>query len=171
MILRYTPRDGAPQLWDLATIRFLTSEAETLERTTSIDWGDLCSRRLLVVKKSPTARRAICWVLLKRSVPALRYAAFDPAVTEIDVKLGADDVTELLGEMESELAAGRITEEEAEEGARDLDVLIDPDVLAERAAAGTAAAVGSDGPKEPAAEPAPEPAGQEPAPGSGWGQA
>lgn len=149
MILRYTPAGGAPQRFDLSEVRFLTSEAETLERTTGMDWDDLCGRRLLVVKKSPTARRAILWVLLKRNDPALRYAKFDPAVGEIDVKLGPDDIPELGAELEAELAKGAITEDEAEQGWADLDKHTDPDVLA----SGLLAARGKAAPQP---EPAPE---------------
>lgn len=157
MILRYTPKDGAPQLWDLSTVRFLSSEGETVERTIGVEWSDACSRNALVLRKSVTARRALLWVLLKRNQPALRYSAFDPAIDEIDVTLGADDLAELTAEAEEELAAGRISEEAFEAGMRDLRGITDPDVLA-------AEAVPVRGPKDQAEE-LPE-AG--PAPGAPW---
>lgn len=146
MILRYAHPDGVPRVWDLSTVRFLTSEAEAMERTTSIEWADLSHRRLLVVKASPTARRAMVWALLKRAEPTLRYSACDPAIDDMDVKLGADDITELRAEAEAELAKGNITEAEFDEGMADLDGLTDRDVLA-------AAAAPESGPK---AEPLPE---------------
>jgi hypothetical protein len=146
MILRYTPLDGAPRTWDLSTVRFLTSEAETVERTTALEWSQIIHRSTLVVRKSPTALRALLWVLLKRDQPTLRYSAVDPAVGEVEVKLGADDAAELRAEAEQRLTEGKGTEEEFEEAMRDLDDLTDPDALA----TGQAALV--DGPK---AEPPP----------------
>lgn len=144
MILRYTPLDGAPQKWDLSTVRFLTSEAETVERTTDLDWSQVLNRNTLVIRKSPTARRALLWVLLKRDQPSLRYSALDPAVEEVDVKLGADDAAELRADAQAVLDRGQGTEEAFEEAMRDLDDLTDPDALAARQTAP------ADGPKDEA---------------------
>lgn len=150
MIFTYTPRDGAPRRWDLAEVRFLSSEAETVERTTSLEWGELLFWRTLVMKASPTARRALLWVLLKRDEPTLRYSACDPVLSDIDVKLGAGDLAEFRAEAAAKLAAGELTEAEFEEGIRDLESITDPESLA--------AATPEAGPKaaeQPVAEAAP----------------
>lgn len=130
MILHYTPQDGPAQHWDLSTVRFLTSEAETVERTTGLEWGDVCSRGMLVLRKSPTARRAIAWVLLKRADPALRYSAFDPAIDDIDVRFSADDVAELRAEAEERLVKGQVSSADFDEGMADIEKLSDPDAVA-----------------------------------------
>ncbi|MFJ6566424.1 hypothetical protein ACIQNU_03330 [Streptomyces sp. NPDC091292] len=130
MILRYTPQSGAAIMWDLDQVRFLTSEAETIERTTDMEWSDVISRGTLLFRKSPTARRAVTWVLLKRTEPTLRYSAFDPAIDEISVKLSGADLAELRAEADAQLAAGKATPEEVAEGLAELEELTDPVELA-----------------------------------------
>ncbi|MEU0181773.1 hypothetical protein ABZ312_11380 [Streptomyces sp. NPDC006207] len=134
MILRYTHTDGTPHVWDLSTVRFLASEAEAVERTTDLEWALVMSRNALVVREAPTPRRAITWVLMKRETPSLRYSAFDPALDDISVKLGADDLVELRAEAEGELAKGQVTEAEFDQGMAQLDDLTDPEVRASEAA-------------------------------------
>ncbi len=158
MILRYAPPGVEAQVWDLSAVRFLSSEAETVERTTDSDWGYVNSVPALVVRAAPTARRAIAWVLLKRADPTLRYAAFDPALDDITVKLGQGDYERLIAEADEKLAAGQCTQAEYDEAVAEVRDMTDPDALT---AADQAKAPKAEAPvaaAEPWGEPAESPA-------------
>lgn len=88
MILIYEPEGGEPRRWDLKQIRFMSTEAENVERVTGMEWQEAKAR---VIKGSMLALRAIVWVLAKRDEPALRYSAFDPAENEIGVDFDAEE--------------------------------------------------------------------------------
>lgn len=124
MILRYTPDGQPPQVFDLSQIKFLTSEAETAERTTDRDWATLKSRDALAIKGSPTAKRIILWLLLKRATPTLRLKDFDPAEEDITVKLDAAEGAEIL----EEALAVVETEAQEDQARRELDSILDQDV-------------------------------------------
>ncbi|WP_329311711.1 hypothetical protein [Streptomyces sp. NBC_01262] len=134
MIFTYSRQGAEPQRWDLSEVRFLSSEAEAVERTTGLEWGEVLHWRTLVDKVSPTARRGLLWILLKRSDPTLRYSACDPVLAEMDVKLGAKELAELRAEAEQALVDGKISEEGLEAGIRELESVTDPGVLAAVAA-------------------------------------
>ncbi|MFC4611154.1 hypothetical protein ACFO9E_25670 [Streptomyces maoxianensis] len=88
MILIYEPQGGERRTWNLKEIRFMSSEAETVERSTGLEWQEAKAR---VVKGSMLALRAIVWVLVKRDEPSLRYTQFDPAETEIGVDFDTEE--------------------------------------------------------------------------------
>ncbi|WP_405769321.1 hypothetical protein OG539_32845 [Actinacidiphila glaucinigra] len=154
MLLRYAPPGTEGQVWDLSTVRFLSSEAETVERTTDKEWAYVNSVAALVIRAVPTARRAVAWVLLKRQDPQLRYAQFDPALDDISVKLGQDDYERYLAEADDNLATGNCTQAEYDEAMAEVRDMTDPDALA--------AADQAKGPKAvPTSAAAPEPLGEE----------
>ncbi|MEU6344486.1 hypothetical protein ABZ883_26460 [Streptomyces sp. NPDC046977] len=146
MIFRFAPPGQDPKVWDLATVRFLSSEAEAVERATEKDWAWVNSHPALVVFASVVARRAVAWVLLKRETPNLRYSEFDPAIDDITVKLGQDDYERFLAEADENLASGRNTQEEYDEAMDELRSITDAGVLA----------VADSAPKAPEPEPLPE---------------
>lgn len=88
MILIYEPEGGERRTWNLKEIRFMSSEAETVERSTGLEWQEAKAR---VIKGSMLALRAIVWVLVKRDQPALRYTQFDPAENEIGVDFDTEE--------------------------------------------------------------------------------
>jgi hypothetical protein len=98
LIIIYAPEGGERQTWNLKEVRFMSSEAEAVERSTGLEWQEAKAR---VVKGSMLALRAVAWVLLKRDQPTLRYTAFDPAENEIGVDLDAEE----WGVLREELAA------------------------------------------------------------------
>lgn len=98
MIIIYAPEGVERRTWNLKEVRFMSSEAEAVERATGLEWQEAKAR---VVKGSMLALRAVTWVLLKRDQPTLRYTAFDPAENEIGVDLDAEE----WGVLREELAA------------------------------------------------------------------
>ncbi|MEV0183807.1 hypothetical protein AB0I54_31665 [Streptomyces sp. NPDC050625] len=106
MIIVYAPEDGQTHRWDLKTARILATEAEAVERVTDLDWATARSK---VVKGSMLALRAIAWVLLKRSQPALRYTQFDPAAGELGFEYDADERAVIRANIETD---EDLTEEE-----------------------------------------------------------
>lgn len=88
MILIYEPEGGERRTWNLKTTRFMSTEAEAVERATGLEWQEAKAR---VIKGSMVALRATVWVLVKREDPTLRYTAFDPAENEIGVDLDAEE--------------------------------------------------------------------------------
>lgn len=88
MIIIYAPEGGERRTWNLKEVRFMSSEAETVERSTGLEWQEAKAR---VIKGSMLALRAIVWVLVKRDQPALRYTQFDPAEDEIGVDFDTEE--------------------------------------------------------------------------------
>ena len=88
MIIIFHPEGGERRTWNLKELRFMSSEAETVERSTGLEWQQAKAR---VIKGSMLALRAIVWVLVKREDPTLRYSAFDPAENEIGVDYDAEE--------------------------------------------------------------------------------
>jgi len=125
VILRYTPDDGPAQRYDLSTIRFLTSEAETCERNTGQEWATLKGRDALVIRDSPTAKRALLWVLLKRDSPTLKFRDFDPAEADIVVRLDAAEGEEILAEAREQ----DLTEAQDTQALRELKSILDEDAM------------------------------------------
>jgi hypothetical protein len=88
LIIIYAPEGGERQTWNLKEVRFMSSEAEAVERSTGLEWQEAKAR---VIKGSMLALRAIVWVLVKRDEPALRYGQFDPAENEIGVDFDTEE--------------------------------------------------------------------------------
>lgn len=74
MILTYAPDDGDKQEWRFRGDRLMTTEAEAIEKVTAFTYADF-GRKLL--EGNPTARRAVVWVLRKRTEPTLRFGDVD----------------------------------------------------------------------------------------------
>lgn len=87
MIILYSPEDGEPRRFDVRSVR--TSEAQIVERTTDMKWGDI---KRGVRDDDPTAMRGVVWVLLKRETPTLRWADFDPLIEELTSKFDAREL-------------------------------------------------------------------------------
>jgi hypothetical protein len=163
VIVTYTPEDGEPRRWDLDDVKLLTSEAEAIERVTGLGWAHVRSPQTLVFKDSPTAKRALVWVLLKRDEPALRYRDFDPVEDAITVRLGLAEARQVRAEIDREYGDD---EDRFDRAMREVDGMTDPKALASEAEAlGVAAAAlaGEGGPKDQPSPPrtAPEPQPEE----------
>lgn len=73
-----------------------TSEAQIVERTTDMQWGQI---KVGVRDDNPTALRGIVWVLKKREQPSLRWSEFDPGVDEVTSRFDEREVAAYAGEI------------------------------------------------------------------------
>lgn len=71
MILRYTPEGAEPTEFPFKPRKLMSAEAEAIERVTGWDFGGEFGQKLMT--GSMLARRALLWVMLKRSTPTLRF--------------------------------------------------------------------------------------------------
>jgi hypothetical protein len=134
MIVTYRPDgpDGRVRRWDLKDVRLLMSEAQAIERVTDRDWSELRTQQTLIVRDSPSAKRALVWVLMKREVPDLRHRAFDPAEDSITVRLDAEEAAAMREEIDR---AYGDDEEAAAQALKQLESITDPECLADTDAA------------------------------------
>jgi len=83
MILTYAPEGAEPRKWPVEPAKMMTSEAEAIEKVTGMTWDEF---GLALVKGSVVARRALLWVMLKRSEPTLRHNQIDPPVGSLTLE-------------------------------------------------------------------------------------
>lgn len=108
MIILYRPEGGEEQQFDMRRLR--TSEAQIIERTTDMKWGQI---KVGVRDDDPTALRGVAWALLKRTQPSLRWSEFDPGVDELTSRFDAREVASYAAEivaLPEEKQAGAIAE-------------------------------------------------------------
>lgn len=139
MIILYRPEDGEQRRFNVRSVR--TSEAQIVERTTDMKWGDI---KRGVRDDDPTAMRGIVWVLLKRETPTLRWSDFDPLIDELVSRFDAREVAAIAADIV------RLPEGQQEQAIAEMRLYVeDPDSvdLAVKEAAGP--------PKEPMTETSP----------------
>lgn len=89
MKLTYTPEDGEPQVWSFSADKLMTTEAEAVEKVTGMSYDEFGTA---LVRGRATAKRAVVWVLRKRSEPTLRYSAVDFPMGALAVELDVDEL-------------------------------------------------------------------------------
>ncbi|MGP3684157.1 hypothetical protein ACTVZO_05485 [Streptomyces sp. IBSNAI002] len=139
MIILYSPEDGEQRRFDVRSVR--TSEAQIVERTTDLKWGDI---KRGVRDDDPTALRGVVWVLLKRETPTLRWSDFDPLIDELTSKFDAREIAGIAADIVA------LPEEQRARAIAEMKAYVeDPDSvdLAVKEAAGS--------PKEPTTETSP----------------
>ena len=88
MLIIYRP-DGAPeQTWEFDPQELLDVEATAIERVTGWTYGEFGEQ---FIKGSILARKALLWVLRKRTEPTLKFRDVAFRVRELDWKLDADE--------------------------------------------------------------------------------
>lgn len=141
MIVIYTPEDGVPREYDAEGLT--CAEADAVCRATDMGWGAL---RLALRNQAPAALRAVAWAWTKRSQPDLRLSHFDPPLKAVKARFAADEVDELLEQVD----VSPLSAQEREQVRRELVMLaLDKDAV--QAAIDEHDA----GPKAPATIPAP----------------
>ncbi|CAM5617095.1 hypothetical protein SALBM135S_05881 [Streptomyces alboniger] len=87
MIIVYTPAGGEPEHYDASTLR--VSEVSIVQRTIDQRWAEIKEG---LGTEDLDAMRGIAWVIKKRSQPALRWAEFDPGITEMVTRMDNAEV-------------------------------------------------------------------------------
>ena len=87
MIVVYTPEGGEPEYYDASSLR--VSEAAIVQRTVDMKWQEILAG---LEQDDLDAMRGIVWVIRKRAQSALRFAEFDPGVTELTSRMDNREV-------------------------------------------------------------------------------
>jgi len=74
MLFKYTPEGAEPQEWPFAPEKLMSSECEAIEKVTGMTYQEFSVK---ILDGSVMARRALLWVLLKRTEPTLRHSQVD----------------------------------------------------------------------------------------------
>lgn len=92
MLLRltYTPEGAPPETFDFDPDKVLSLEAEALENVGGEAWDSYADWLERIGTGNVRARRALLWVMLRRTNPELRFV---DVVFRLD-EFGIDDVTE-----------------------------------------------------------------------------
>lgn len=86
MIIVFTPAGGEAEQYDAKTLR--VSEVSIVQRTIDMKWGEI---KAGLTTEDLDAMRGVVWVLKKRSNPSLRWAEFDPGVSEMVTRMDNDE--------------------------------------------------------------------------------
>ncbi|MFM9542327.1 hypothetical protein [Streptomyces turgidiscabies] len=89
MIIVYTPAGGEPEEFDASTLR--VSEVSIVQRTIDMKWEAIKDG---LAEEDIDAMRGVAWVLKKRSQMSLRFAEFDPGITEMVTRMDKREVTD-----------------------------------------------------------------------------
>lgn len=97
MHITFTPEDGEKREWDFKLRKILTTEAEAIEKRAGIPYIELNAR---VLSSHPTARRALIWVLLKRTEPTLQYVDVDFEMGAFQAELDDEEKADLRAQLD-----------------------------------------------------------------------
>lgn len=96
MHIIFTPEDGEKREWDFKLHKLLTTEAEAIEKRAGIPYIELHPR---LMTSQPSARRALIWVLLKRSDPTLQYMDVDFPMGAFQAELDDEEKADLRAQL------------------------------------------------------------------------
>src|SRR3954471_19535886 len=71
MLFKYAPEGAEPREWPFNPDKLMSSECEAIEKVTGLTYQEFAVK---ILDGSVTARRALLWVLLKRTEPTLRHS-------------------------------------------------------------------------------------------------
>ena len=92
MKLIYRPEGGEEQTWVFRPEKLRSVEAEAIERVTDWTYDEFASAFL---RDSIRARRALLWILRKRSTPTLRFVDVDFAIDELQVRFDDEELAQM----------------------------------------------------------------------------
>jgi hypothetical protein len=74
MLFKYAAEGAEPRQWTYSPDKLMSSEAEAIEKVTHLTYQEF---GMQLLSGSVTARRALLWVMLKRTEPTLRHGQVD----------------------------------------------------------------------------------------------
>jgi hypothetical protein len=85
--------EGSPEptRWELQLGKLRTFDTEAIERVTGMDYGAEFKTKLIM--GNIKARRALLWVMLRRTHPTLKFADVDFAEDELTVEQDRDELS------------------------------------------------------------------------------
>jgi hypothetical protein len=118
MIFTYKPEGAAERVWNYDPDKLMSSEAEAIEKATRLNFAEFNSDLL---KGSVTARRALLWVLLKRTEPTLRHSQVDFPASAVSLDFEA---SELANMREHIMGSDRLSDEQRTEALEGIEILL-----------------------------------------------
>ena len=101
----YNPEGADPRSWDFQPHKLMSPEVEVIERHTKMtyaEWVDACGRGSFL------ALHGLLYVLLKRTIPTLRWDDVQFSMEDLSWELSHDEKVDLVAEMEKADAAGEL---------------------------------------------------------------
>lgn len=95
MLLNYTPEGAEKRTWPVKLEKLMSAEAEAIEKATGMTYEEF---GVALVKGSATSRRALLWIMLKRTEPTLRHAQVEVEVGQIELEFEHDELLRLRDE-------------------------------------------------------------------------
>lgn len=109
MRVTYQPDGADPKVWTgVRRGRIMSSEAEAMERHTGKDFGDLWDA---LERDNMQSVHALLYVLLKRTIPTLKWDEVQFCLDEITMEFETDEKARLRELIEGRLAAGETLNE------------------------------------------------------------
>lgn len=106
----YKPEGADPREWEFDPARLMSPEVEAIERHTGLAFAEWIEA---VGKGSFLAYHGLLYVLLKRSVPTLKWDDVQFCMADLDLQLNDEEESELLTRLLAKREAGDITGEES----------------------------------------------------------
>lgn len=97
MIITFTPAEGEKRVWEFTKSTLMSVEAEVVEEKSGRTFDETIEAAF---KGSARARRAIVYVLEKRTHPTLAWAAFDYPVDAVEIQFDRDELGRLREQVE-----------------------------------------------------------------------
>jgi len=92
MIVKFTPSEGDTTTYDFKPKKLLSVEAEVVEKLTGKTYTDAVQA---MIAGSALCRRAVVYVLQKRTHPTLSWTSFDFPYDAIEVEFDSDELADI----------------------------------------------------------------------------
>jgi len=98
MYLIYKPAEDDVQKFEFKPAKVSAFEAEAVEDATGMDWDDVTTKLL---KGNVKARRALLWMMLKRTHPKLKFSDVSFSLGELELQLDLEELVAMREEVEN----------------------------------------------------------------------
>lgn len=126
MYLRYQPEgSGEPTIYKYDPKKMMSAEREALEKKTGLTYEQF---HVKLVEGSAVCRRALLWVMIKRTAAATRYEDVDFAWDECELGLYKGEIEDMISAVnDADVAEGEKTQGLAALNEMLKDAIEDPD--------------------------------------------
>lgn len=118
MIITFTPTDSERRVYEFDPNKLMSVEAELVEKKVGKPYGQAVTD---IMQGSALARRALVFVLEKRTHPTLNWDAFDFPFDAVEFEFDRDELTDMRARVE---ASPLISDEDRTQALAQLDQLI-----------------------------------------------
>jgi hypothetical protein len=105
----YTPEGADPREWDFDPGKMHDVEAIEIEKRTGLTYAEFGERFL---KGSILAKKALLFVLMRRSIPTLKWDELQFTVEEVNVEFDADEKTKMVDALQKKASDEGLEPEE-----------------------------------------------------------